>query len=111
MADIDYKPWRPRCLYNTRFYFISCHCFILSGYQSEAYSISCPCNVSIRIILQKYVKIGIFPIPIACWSGFGIFNENRGNPDEIGMVGQSVGISAIEHTSDISISVRPGSHN
>jgi len=35
-------------------------------------------------------KSGFFPaIPIACWSGFGIFNENEGNPDEIGMVGQS----------------------
>ena len=35
------------------------------------------------------VKIGIFFIPIACWSGFGIFKQIRENPDEIGMVGQS----------------------
>ena len=35
------------------------------------------------------VKIGIFPVPIAYWSGFGIFKQNRKNPDEIGMVGQS----------------------
>ena len=34
-------------------------------------------------------KIMIFPIPIARWSGFGIFEQNRGNPDEIGMAGQS----------------------
>lgn len=46
------------------------------------------------LVIQKYnirtdVKIGIFPIPIACWSGFGISNQNWGNPDEIGMAGQS----------------------
>ena len=43
-------------------------------------------------MLQKYqngFKIWIFPLPIACWWGFGIFNQNRGNPDEIGVVGQS----------------------
>ena len=27
-------------------------------------------------------------IPIVYWSGFGIFKQNRGNPDEIGMVGR-----------------------
>ena len=31
----------------------------------------------------------IFHIPIAYWSGFGIIKQNRDNPDEIGMVGQS----------------------
>ena len=35
------------------------------------------------------VEVRIFLIPIACWSGFGIFKQNRDNPDEIGMVGQS----------------------
>ena len=39
--------------------------------------------------LKTDVKIGIFPIPMACWSGFGIFKRNRENPDEIGMVGLS----------------------
>ena len=54
----------------------------------------------IQVFLYKYrknsfenirtdVKIGIFPIPITYWSGFRIFKQNRGNPDEIGMVGQS----------------------
>ena len=32
----------------------------------------------------------ILSIPIAYWSGFGIFKQNRENSDEIGMVGQSV---------------------
>ena len=36
------------------------------------------------------VEIGIFRIPIAYWSGFGIFKQTRDNPDEIGMVGKSV---------------------
>ena len=48
--------------------------------------------VPVMTTVQKYengTKIGIFPIPSACWSGFGIFELNRGNPDEIGMVGQS----------------------
>ena len=36
------------------------------------------------------VEIWIFPIPIAYWSGFGIFKKNRDNSDEIGMVRQSV---------------------
>ena len=48
----------------------------------------------IRIYLKKYlqkeVKIGIFPTPIAYWSVFGIScNIGRINPDQIGMVGQS----------------------
>ena len=39
------------------------------------------------------VKIGIFPILIAYWSGFEIFKQNRDNPDEIGMVGQSENVT------------------
>ena len=39
------------------------------------------------------VKIGIFPILIAYWSGFWIFKQNRDNPDEIGMVGQSENVT------------------
>ena len=35
------------------------------------------------------VKIGIFPIPIAHWSGVGIFKQKRENPVDIGMAGQS----------------------
>jgi len=38
--------------------------------------------------MKTDVKIGIFPIPIACSSGFGIFKQNLENPDEIGMVGK-----------------------
>ena len=34
--------------------------------------------------------MGIFPIPIAYWSGFGIFKQNQDNLDEIWMAGQSV---------------------
>ena len=30
-----------------------------------------------------------FPIPTEVESGFGIFKQNRDNPDEIGMVGHS----------------------
>ena len=42
-------------------------------------------------ILQHESKSGFFPsIPIAYWSGFGIDKQNRDDPDEIGMVGQSV---------------------
>ena len=40
--------------------------------------------------IKTNVKIGIFPIPIACWSEFRIFKQNWENADEIGMVGQSV---------------------
>ena len=39
--------------------------------------------------IRTGVKIGIFPIPIAYWSGFGFFKQKRENPDDIGMVGQS----------------------
>ena len=35
------------------------------------------------------VKIRIFPISIAYWSRFRVFEQNRDNPDEIGIVGQS----------------------
>ena len=35
------------------------------------------------------VKIGIFSIPIVYWSGFGIFEQNWENPDEIGVVEKS----------------------
>ena len=41
------------------------------------------------MFINTDVKIGIFPIPIAYWSGFGIFKQNRENPDEIGMVGHA----------------------
>ena len=40
--------------------------------------------------IKTDVKIGILPILIACWSEFRIFKQNRENPGEIGMVGQSV---------------------
>ena len=35
------------------------------------------------------VKFTISPILMACWLGFGIFNQNWDCPDEIGIVGQS----------------------
>ena len=47
-------------------------------------------SVSFRsscVFIKTDVTIGIFPI--AYWSGFGIFKQNRENPDEIGIVGQS----------------------
>ena len=40
--------------------------------------------------IRTDVKIGIFPIPILSWLGFRIFKQNWENPNEIGMVGQSV---------------------
>ena len=39
--------------------------------------------------IRTDVKIRIFLIPIAHWSGFRIFKENQENPAEIGKVGQS----------------------
>ena len=39
--------------------------------------------------IKTDVKITIFPIPIAYWSGFRIFKQDQENPDEIRMVGQS----------------------
>ena len=39
--------------------------------------------------IKTDVKITIFPIPIAYWSGVRIFKQDRENPDEIRMVGQS----------------------
>ena len=39
--------------------------------------------------IKTDLKITIFPIPIAYWSGFRIFKQDRENPDEIRMVGQS----------------------
>ena len=41
------------------------------------------------VFIKTDVKIGSFPIPIAYWSGFGIFKQNRENPNEIRMVGKS----------------------
>ena len=66
--------------------------FISSGYQSEAYSILCPYYVTIMKLykhIRTDVKIRVFTIRITCWSGFVIFEQNRGSPDEIRMVGQS----------------------
>ena len=40
--------------------------------------------------IKTGVKIRIFPIPIAYWSGFGIFKQKRENPDDIGMHGWTV---------------------
>lgn len=39
--------------------------------------------------IRTDVKIEIFLIPIAHWSGFGIFKENQEIPEKIGKVGQS----------------------
>ena len=39
---------------------------------------------SFENIKQTDVKIWIFPIPIAYWSGFGIFKQNRENPNDSG---------------------------
>ena len=50
------------------------------------------CGISIYKNWKKIctdVNTGIFPIPIAYWSGFEISKQNRGNPGEIGMVEQS----------------------
>ena len=38
---------------------------------------------------QNDVKIVIFPIPISFWSVLETFKQNRGDPEEIGMAGQS----------------------
>ena len=42
-----------------------------------------------KISQHARVEIGIFLIPIALWSRFGIFKQNRNNPNEIKIVGQS----------------------
>ena len=42
-----------------------------------------------RCSWEQIFKIGIFPILTEVASGFGIFKENRDNPNEIGMVGHS----------------------
>ena len=47
--------------------------------------------------MKTDVKIGIFPILIAYWSGFGIFKQNRENPNEIRIVGQSGSTGAVVH--------------
>ena len=47
-------------------------------------SVWCSCVFTLR----TDVKNTIFPIPIAYWSGFRIFKQDRENPDEIRMVGQ-----------------------
>ena len=54
-------------------------------------SITCSFIIIIRIHLESWTdaKIGIFPIPIVYWSGFGIFKQNRENPDTTKTVGQS----------------------
>ena len=44
------------------------------------------------LLLEANVKIRIFPILMAYWSGFGILKQNQDNPDEIVMVGQSVNV-------------------
>ena len=46
-------------------------------------------NFILQNISEWMSKSGFFPIPISCWSGFRIFNQNLGNPDKFGMVGQS----------------------
>ena len=58
---------------------------------SKVYSITCSFIIIIRIHLENRTdaKIGIFPIPIVYWSGFGIFKQNRENPDTTKTVGQS----------------------
>ena len=77
------------------FVFISGGIFQFAGFQ---FQLSTLCQVFlICVILTMYlknyiktdVKIGIFPILIAYWSGFGIFKQNRENPNEIRIVGQS----------------------
>ena len=58
---------------------------------SKVYFITCSFIIIIRIHLENKTdaKIGIFPIPIVYWLGFGIFKQNRENPDTTKTVGQS----------------------
>ena len=79
---------------STRFYFIVRSPFrfrFLDIRFSKKYSITCSFIIIIRIHLENRTdaKIGIFPIPIVYWSGFGIFKQNRENPDTTKTVGQS----------------------
>ena len=69
--------------YSILFYILGC-IFKFSGYQFHLITL---CSVLLCIYQNKIV---IFAIPIAYWSGFEIFKQNRENPDEIGMVGQCV---------------------
>ena len=65
-------------------FYISGGIFTFSGYQFQLSALSFRCSC---VFIKTDVKIGFFPIPIAYWSGFGIFEQNRENPGEIGMVG------------------------
>ena len=61
---------------------------------SKVYSITCSFIIISRIHLENRTdaKIGIFPIPIVYWSGFGIFKQSRENPDTTKTVGHAVSI-------------------
>ena len=79
---------------SSQFYFIQVVRFWnCSGYH---FQLSILCVVSLyeyHINLfenfRKTVETRNFPIPNTYWSGFGIFKQNRKNPDEIGMFGRS----------------------
>ena len=79
---------------SSQFYFIKVvRLFKLLWISLSVYSVWCHCMSIIRIHLkiseQLYVEIWNFPIPNAYWSGFGIFEQNRKDPDEIRMIKES----------------------
>ena len=78
---------------STRFCFIFQAVYLLSQGRSVSIKRSFRCS---SVFIKTDVKIGSLPIPIAYWSGFGIFKQNRENPDEIGMVGQSDLVNEIQ---------------
>ena len=62
-----------------------------SGYHFQlrqlVYSVWCHCMNSFENF--RTVEIWNFPIPNAYWSGFGIFEQNRKDPDKIRMIKES----------------------
>ena len=79
---------------SSQFYFIKVVRLLkLLWISLSVYSVWCHCMSIIRIHLkiseQLYVEIWNFPIPNAYWSGFGYFEKNRKDPDEIRMVKES----------------------
>ena len=83
--------WRRVQVLDFILYFVRFRFRILDIRFSKVYSITCSFIIIIRIHLENRTdaKIGIFPIPIVYWSGFGIFKQNRENPDTTKTVGQS----------------------
>ena len=83
--------WRRVQVLDSILYFVRFRFRFLDIRFSKVYFITCSFIIIIRIHLENRTdaKIGIFPIPIVYWSGFGIFKQNWENPNTTKTVGQS----------------------